>query len=147
MTQLSKHFTLEELTFSETAIRHGLDNTPNEATVENLKRLCALILEPVRDIVHKPVHVTSGYRSSVVNSLVGSKVTSQHTHGCAADIKVSGVTPDVLIKAIIGAGLPYEQVIREFDSWVHVSVPNDPQVLPRRQALIIDKSGTRPYIG
>ena len=147
MTQLSKHFTLEELTFSDAALRHGIDNTPNEEIVENLKRLCALILEPVRDIVHKPVHVTSGYRSSVVNSLVGGKVTSQHTHGCAADIKVPDITPDVLIKAIIGAGLPYEQVIREFDSWVHVSVPNDPHALPRRQALIIDKSGTRPYTG
>ena len=80
-----------------------------------------------------------------MNSLVGSKVTSQHIRGCAADIKVQGVTPDVLIKAIIGAGLPYEQVIREFDSWVHVSVPNDPHALPKRQALIIDKSGTKVY--
>lgn len=145
MTQLSKHFTLEELTFSDAALRHGIDNTPNEEIVENLKRLCALILEPVRDIVHKPVHVTSGYRNSVVNSLVGSKATSQHTHGCAADIKVSGVTPDVLIKAIIGAGLPYEQVILEYQNWIHVSVPNDPNKLPKRQELIIDKNGTRPY--
>lgn len=145
MTQLSKHFTLEELIFSDAALRHGIDNTPDEATVENLKRLCALILEPVRDIVHKPVHVTSGYRSSVVNSLVGGKVTSQHTQGCAADIKVSGVTPDVLMKAIIGAGLPYEQVILEYQNWVHVSVPNDPNKLPKRQELIIDKNGTRPY--
>ena len=143
--QLSKHFTLEELTFSDAAMRHGIDNTPNEETIENLKRLCTLILEPIRDIVHKPVQVTSGYRSPLVNSLVGSKVTSQHIRGCAADIKVPGVTPDVLIKAIIGAGLPYEQVIREFDSWTHISVPNDPHALPKRQALIIDKNGTRPY--
>ena len=143
--QLSKHFTLEELTFSDAAMRHGIDNTPNDETIENLKRLCALVLEPIRDIVHKPVQITSGYRCPIVNSLVGSKVTSQHIRGCAADIKVSGVTPDVLIKAIIGAGLPYEQVIREFDSWVHVSVPNDPYALPKRQALIIDKSGTKPY--
>ena len=143
--QLSKHFTLEELTFSDAAMRHGIDNTPNDETIENLKRLCALVLEPIREIVHKPVQVTSGYRCPIVNSLVGSKVTSQHIRGCAADIKVSGVTPDVLIKAIIGAGLPYEQVIREFDSWVHVSVPNDPHALPKRQALIIDKSGTKPY--
>ena len=143
--QLSKHFTLEELTFSDAATRHGIDNTPDEETIENLKRLCALILEPIREIVHKPVQVTSGYRSPLVNSLVGSKVTSQHVRGCAADIKVQGVPPDVLVKAIIGSGLPYEQVIREFDSWTHVSVPNDPHALPRRQALIIDKSGTKPY--
>ena len=143
--QLSKNFTLEELTFSDAAQRHGIDNTPNDEIVENLKRLCALILEPIREIVHKPVQVTSGYRSPLVNSLVGSKVTSQHIRGCAADIKVPGVTPDVLIKAIIGAGLPYEQVIREFDSWVHVSVPNNRDALPKRQALIIDNHGTRPY--
>lgn len=146
MTQLSKHFTLEELTFSDAAARHGIDNTPNEEIIENLKRLCALILEPVRDIVHKPVHVTSGYRSPIVNSLVGSKVTSQHIKGCAADIKVPSVAPDVLMKAIIGAGLPYEQVILEFQNWVHVSVPNNPHTLPKRQELIIDSSGTRPYI-
>ena len=143
--QLSKHFTLEELTFSDAAQRHGIDNTPNDETIENLKRLCALVLEPIREIVHKPVQVTSGYRCPIVTSLVGSKVTSQHIRGCAADIKVPGVTPDVLIKAIIGAGLPYEQVIREFDSWTHISVPNDPHALPKRQALIIDKSGTKTY--
>ena len=143
--QLSKNFTLEELTFSDAAMRHGIDNTPNDEIIENLKRLCALVLEPIREIVHKPVQVTSGYRCPIVNSLVGSKVTSQHIRGCAADIKVSGVTPDVLIKAIIGAGLPYEQVIREFDSWTHISVPNDPHALPKRQALIIDKSGTKVY--
>ena len=143
--QLSKHFTLEELTFSDAAQRHGIDNTPNDETIENLKRLCALVLEPIRDIVHKPVQVTSGCRSPVVNSLVGSKVTSQHIRGCAADIKVPGVTPDVLIKAIIGEGLPYEQVILEYRSWTHISVPNDPNALPKRQALIIDEKGTRPY--
>ena len=143
--QLSRHFTLEELTFSDAAMRHGIDNTPNDEAIENLKRLCALVLEPIRDIVHKPVQITSGYRSPLVNSLVGSKVTSQHIRGCAADIKVSGVTPDVLIKAIIGAGLPYEQLIREYDSWVHVSVPNDPQGLPKRQELIIDAHGVKPY--
>ena len=143
--QLSKHFTLEELTFSDAAQRHGIDNTPNDETIENLKRLCALVLEPIREIVHKPVQVTSGYRSPIVNSLVGSKVTSQHIRGCAADIKVPGVTPDVLIKAIIGAGLPYEQVILEYRSWTHISVPNDPNALPKRQALIIDEKGTRPY--
>jgi len=146
MTKLTKHFTLEEMTVSATALRHGLDNSANEVVTANLKRLCTLILEPVRDIVHKPVQVTSGYRSSVVNSLVGSKSTSQHIRGCAADIKVRGVSPDVLIKAIIGAGLPYEQVIREYDSWCHVSVPNDPHKLPKRQALIIDKNGTRAYV-
>ena len=143
--KLSSHFTLEELIASDTAARFGLDNTPNAEVIENLKRLCSLILEPLRDLVHAPVHINSGYRSLEVNRKVGSKDNSQHVKGCAADIKVQGVTPDELIKVIIGAGLPYEQVIREFDRWVHVSVPNNPHTLPKRQELIIDKNGTRPY--
>ena len=144
--KLSSHFTLEELIASDTAARCGLDNTPNAEVIENLKRLCSLILEPLRDLVHAPVHINSGYRALEVNRKVGSKDTSQHVKGCAADIKVQGVTPDELIKVIIGAGLPYEQVIREFDQWVHVSVPNNPYTLPKRQELIIDKNGTRPYV-
>lgn len=144
--QLSTHFTLEELIASDTAARFGLDNTPNAEVVENLKRLCTLILEPLRDLVHAPVHINSGYRALEVNRKVGSKDTSQHVKGCAADVKVQGVTPDELIKVIIGAGLPYEQVIREFDRWVHVSVPNNPYTLPKRQELIIDHAGTRPYV-
>lgn len=140
---LSKHFTLDELTSSQTASRFEIDNTPSPAVVDNLKRLCELILEPIRDIVHKPVQITSGYRCLALNRMVGSKDTSHHVLGLAADIKVPGVDLDTLIKAIIGAGLPYEQVIREFDSWVHVSVSKDNT--PKRQALIIDKKGTRPY--
>ena len=144
--KLSSHFTLEELIASDTAVRFGLDNTPNAEVIENLKRLCSLILEPLRDLVHAPVHINSGYRALEVNRKVGSKDNSQHVKGCAADIKVQGVTSDELIKVIIGAGLPYEQVIREFDQWVHVSVPNNPHTLPKRQELIIDKNGTRPYV-
>ena len=126
-------------------MRHGIDNTPNDETIENLKRLCALVLEPIRDIVHKPVQITSGYRCVALNRMIGSKDSSHHVLGLAADIKVPGVELDTLIKAIIGAGLPYEQVIREFNSWTHISVPNDPKALPKRQALIIDKNGTRSY--
>ena len=140
---LSKHFTLEELTASQTASRFEIDNTPSPAVVDNLKRLCELILEPVRDIVHKPVQITSGYRCIALNRMIGSKDTSHHVLGLAADIKVPGVELDTLIKAIIGAGLPYEQVIREFDSWCHVSVSLSDK--PKRQALIIDKLGTRAY--
>ena len=140
---LSKHFTLEELTASQTASRFDINNTPSPAVVDNLKRLCELILEPVRDIVHKPVQITSGYRCIALNRMIGSKDTSHHILGLAADIKVPGVEIDTLIKAIIGAGLPYEQVIREYNDWVHVSVSKTDT--PKRQALIIDKSGTRAY--
>ncbi len=75
----------------------------------------------------------------------GSKDTSQHRIGCAADIRVPGMTPDEVVKAVRAAGLGYDQVIREFDRWTHISIPNNPEDKPRQQALIIDRSGTRPY--
>jgi len=91
------------------------------------------------------VMINSAFRCKQVNDAVGSKDTSQHRIGCAADIRVPGVTPDEVVKAIIAAGLEYDQIIREFDRWTHVSVPNKPDDKPRRQALIIDKAGTRVY--
>ena len=87
----------------------------------------------------------SGFRCKQLNDAVGSKDTSQHMIGCAADIRVSGMTPDQVVKAIIQSDIQYDQMIREFDSWVHISVPNKPEQTPRNQTLIIDKSGTRSY--
>ena len=145
MTQLTPHFTLEELTASEAADRNGWDNTPNEQELENLKRL-ADFLEQVKVVLGgKPIMVNSAFRSKLVNDSVGSKDTSQHRIGCAADIRVPGMTPDEVVKAVIAAQLPYDQVIREFDRWVHISVPSKPMDKPRHQALIIDKQGTRIY--
>lgn len=144
--QLSEHFTLKELTASDTAARLGIDNNPPVYAVENLKRLCAL-LEDVRHAVGKPIRISSGYRCLKVNHAVGSRDTSQHLQGCAADIKVQGVTVDELMKVIIGAGVKFDQLIREFDSWVHISVPNTPADKPRHSMLIIDRAGTRPYEG
>jgi uncharacterized protein YcbK (DUF882 family) len=144
--QLSEHFTLKELTASDTAARLGIDNTPPVYVVENLKRLCAL-LEDVRHAVGKPIRISSGYRCHKVNHAVGSRDTSQHLQGCAADIKAQGVTVDELMKAIIGAGVKFDQLIREFDSWVHISIPNTPADKPRHSMLIIDHAGTRPYEG
>ena len=89
--------------------------------------------------------VNSGYRSPQVNLAVGSKPTSQHCLGCAADIRVPGMTPDEVVQAIKASDIPYDQLIREFDSWTHISVPNLANGEPRKQALIIDKQGTRAY--
>lgn len=145
MTQLSEHFSYEELTASETAARNGWDNTPNEAELENLKRL-AHFLEKVKTVLGgKPVMVNSAFRNKLVNDAVGSKDTSQHRIGCAADIRVPGMTPDQVVKAVIASDLQYDQVIREFDRWTHISIPNTPEMKPRKQALIIDKAGTRVY--
>ena len=142
---ITPHFTLEELTTSETAERNGWDNTPGEAELANLKRL-ANLLEQVRALVNKPVMVNSAYRSKKVNDAVGSKDTSQHRLGCAADIRVPGMTPDQLCRAVIASGIGYDQIIREFDRWTHISVPNTESTPPRKQALIIDRAGTRPFV-
>ena len=93
----------------------------------------------------KPVMINSAYRSEAVNNAVGSKNTSQHRLGCAADIRVPGMTPDEVVKTIIASDLQYDQIIREFDRWTHISVPNSPNDKPRLQKLIIDRNGTRLY--
>ena len=140
---LSPHFTLEELTTTD---HRKFDNTPNASEIANLTRL-ADFLEQVREAVGgKPIMVNSAFRSKQVNDAVGSKDTSQHRVGCAADIRVPGMTPDQVVKAIMAAGLAYEQLIREFDRWTHISIPNDPKGKPRGQTLIIDKAGVRLYV-
>jgi len=142
---LTPHFTLEELTASETAERNGWDNSPNDQELANLTRL-ADFLEQVKVVLNgKPIMISSGLRTKKVNDAVGSRDTSQHRIGCAADFRVPGMTPDQVVKAIVTSGIGYDQVIREFDRWTHISVPNSVDTSPRRQALIIDKAGTRPY--
>ena len=143
--QLSPNFSLEELTRSDAAARNGWDNTPNEAEIENLKRLAALLQRVKTAVEGKPVMINSGFRSKQVNDAVGSKDTSQHRLGCAADIRVPGMTPRQVVEACIADGVPFDQIILEFDSWTHISVPNTPELAPRGQKLIIDKQGTRAY--
>jgi hypothetical protein len=139
---LTEHFTLEELTHTD---HRTLDNTPNDQELENLKRL-AEFLEDVKEALGgKPIMVNSAFRSKQVNDAVGSKDTSQHRIGCAADIRVPGMTPNEVVKTIVASGLPYDQLIREFDRWTHLSISNTPETAPRRQVLIIDKAGTRLY--
>jgi len=139
---LSEHFTLEELTATS---HREFDNTPNATEIANLTRLAAT-LEQVKTLLGgKPVMINSGFRSKQVNDSVGSKDTSQHRIGCAADIRVPGMTPSEVVKAIIASDIGYDQIIREFNSWTHISVPDMPSRPPRKQALIIDKQGTRVY--
>jgi hypothetical protein len=140
--QLSEHFTLEELTHTD---HREIENTPNSSEINNLKRL-AEFLEKVKVAVGgKPIMVNSAFRCKALNDAVGSKDTSQHRVGCAADIRVPGMTPDEVVKAVIATNLDYDQVIREFDRWTHISVPNSPSGTSRKQSLIIDKQGTRAY--
>lgn len=156
MTQLSEHFSVEELTHTD---HRELDNTPTTAekciidgkevivnAVANLPRLAGF-LEQVKTLVGgKPVIVNSAFRSEAVNSAVGSKNTSDHRRGCAADIRVIGMTPDEVTRAIIASDLPYQQVIREFDRWTHVAITTNEGDTPKKSKLIIDKQGTRPFV-
>ena len=139
---LSPNFTLEELTITD---HREFDNEPNPNETANLVRLASLLEQVKVAIGNKPVMVNSAFRSKQVNDAVGSKDTSQHRLGCAADIRVPGMTPDAVVKAIIAAKLPFDQLIREFDRWTHISVPNTVGAAPRGQVLIIDRQGTRPY--
>lgn len=155
MTQLTEHFSLAELTHTD---HREFDNTPTTQekciidgkdvlvnAYENLPRLAAF-LEQVKILLgNKAIMVNSAFRSHDVNTSVGSKDTSDHRRGCAADIRVPSMTPDQVTKAIIASDLPYQQVIREFDSWTHVSIVTNEGDVPKKSKLIIDKSGTRPF--
>lgn len=155
MTKLTEHFSLEELTHTD---HRTLDNTPTTAekciidgkevfvnAYENLPRL-AKFLEDVKVLLGgKPIIVNSAFRSEAVNNAVGSKNTSDHRRGCAADIRVPSMTPDEVTRAIIASDLPYQQVIREFDRWTHVAITTNEGDTPKKSKLIIDKAGTRPF--
>jgi hypothetical protein len=139
--QLSEHFSLEELTHTD---HREFDNTPNDAELANLTRL-AEFLELVRALLGKPIFINSAFRSKLVNDACGSRDSSQHRLGTAVDIRVVGMTPNEVVQTVIASDLGYDQIIREFDRWTHISIPNSIHNAPRKQALIIDKQGTRIY--
>ena len=135
---LSLHFTLDELTHTD---HREIDNSPTQDEINNLQQL-ATFLEEVKTVLGgKPIMISSGFRCKALNDAVGSKDTSQHRTGFAADFRVPGMTPDEVVRAVIASGIGYDQIIREFDRWTHISVSDK----PRKQALIIDKSGTRAF--
>jgi hypothetical protein len=128
---LSKSFTLNELTKSQEATRLGIDNIPNEEHIENLKILCEKILQPLRDYYGMPVSVSSGYRSVALCEAVGSSAKSQHTKGQAADFEIFGVA-NKDVADFITQNLEYDQCILEFwnenepnSGWVHCSFNKD----------------------
>jgi hypothetical protein len=143
--KLTDHFTFEELTASEIADRHGIDNTPTSPLIlTNLKTL-AKGLEDVRTLLGGPITILSGYRSLMVNSLLGSRPTSQHPKGLAADIICPSFgTPKEIVDKIIASNIQYDQLIWEFTRWVHISFCEE-GYKPRKQVLIIDSKGTRVY--
>lgn len=125
-TNLSEHFTVEELIYSDTGVAKGIDNTPTEEALANLKWLCSKILEPLRHKLGKPIHINSGYRGEELNKEIGGVKPSQHCLGEASDISVSGMSAQELFDFIINeTDLPFDQIILEFPdseiSWVHIS--------------------------
>jgi hypothetical protein len=147
---LTKNFTLSEMTKSETALRHGIDNTPGEQEMSALKVLAEKVLQPIRDHFQKGVKVNSAYRSPEVNQKVGGSRTSDHCRGQAADIEIPGVANAELAQWIVD-NLAFRQVILEFytqgipdSGWVHVSYvaeDNKKQVL-----TAIKKDGKTVYL-
>lgn len=143
--KLTPHFTLEELYASEFADRNNIDNMPSDATVLNNLKWLADNLEGVRNVLNHPIHVNSAYRCLSVNTGLGSKPTSSHVQGLAADIVCPNFgSPRAVVDAIIGSDIQYDQVILEYDRWCHIGFAPKGQT-QRLQKLIIDKSGTRKY--
>lgn len=141
--QLSKNFTLDELTFSQTATRSGLDNTPDEATLSNLK-YTAEQLEVVRKILEYPIFISSGYRSPELNKLIGGSLNSDHQFGKATDFTCPKFgTPEKIVKKLLLYDIPYKQLILEYGRWVHISFSKEEK--PKKQVLVIDLSGTRIF--
>ena len=147
---LSANFSLKELTKSDTATRLGIDNTPDEETIDNLKTLCDKVLQPVRDHFGKTVTVNSGFRSSETNQATGGSKSSDHVKGQAADIEIAGVANAELAQWIMD-NLDYTQLILEFytqgipdSGWVHVSY--DPNNLKKQEMTAVKVAGKTQYL-
>ena len=149
--KLTPNFTLEELEFSETATRLGIDNKVPEQLMDNIMIL-AEGLQDVRKLLDKPIYISSGYRSLELNNLLKSKPTSQHCQGLAADFRADGYgTPDDIVYSIVNSSINYDQLIMEFvkpdvpySGWVHISFAKSGET-PRKQTLMIDHTGTTLY--
>jgi len=118
---LTKSFALHEFIVSEYAVRNGIKNLPSEQYISALEQLCKQVLQPLRDHLMRPVVITSGYRSPELNTAIRGSYRSQHCKGEAADLFVPGMAIDRVVDVIRSMHLPFDQLINEFDSWVHVS--------------------------
>lgn len=140
--QLTKNFHLSEFTKSQTATRFGLDNTPNEEVIKNLKLLAERVLQPIRNHYNLPIIISSGYRSIAVNNAVGGSRKSQHMIGQAADFEIPSIDNYTLAKWI-EKNINYDQLILEFytggnSGWIHVGY----SIRHLNQELTINRFGT-----
>lgn len=135
--RLSEHFALAEMVRSQTALRRGIANQPNEEVLINLRTLCVTLLEPVRALLGVPIQITSGYRSPLLNRAVGGAMNSAHTDGLAADIIPVGMELREAFDKIRASEISYDQIILECDAWIHIALPRHDRE-PRRQALLAE---------
>ena len=151
--KLTENFSLNELTKSQTAERKGIDNTPSTEHQENLKSLCEMILQPIRDHFGQVVSVSSGYRSPELCVAIGSSTKSQHASGCAADFEIFGKSNKVLADWI-DQNLEYDQLILEYwkesdpnSGWIHCSfvTPNDFGQNRRQYLRAYKENGSTKY--
>ena len=143
--KLSIYFTLEELIYSSTGARLGIDNTPSQEIIDNLTALAVNVLDPLRVIVNQPIHVDSGYRCPELNAAVGGEHDSQHLTGQAADLillDMNVFTFNRIIRDPVSK-IPFDQLINEYGRWNHVSY--NPNAAGRKMCLKINK-GTG-YVG
>ena len=118
---MNLNFTMSELIYSDTAVKNNINNMPDINSLDYMLDLIVYCLQPLRDKLGKPMTITSGYRNSEVNKLVNGAKNSQHMKGQAVDFTVSGYTPAQLVTLIKGYGIEFDQLINEYDSWVHIS--------------------------
>lgn len=133
--QLSEHFTLAELTFSQVAARTGFDNTPNTGQLSNLVELCDKLLEPARLLLGVPLHIDSGFRGPLINEVIGGAVMSAHLDGRAADLVPIGMPVLDAFQKLMQSTLPYDQLIYEAAAWIHIAIAPE-GVTARREALL-----------
>ena len=115
------NFKISELIYSDTAVRKNINNMPDINSLDCMLNLIVYCLQPIRDKLKKPMLITSGYRNSEINKLVGGASNSQHTKGQAVDFIVKGMTVNQVIEFIIRSGVEYDQLINEYNKWVHIS--------------------------
>lgn len=143
--RLTENFSLEEFLVSQTAARHDINMDPPIEVIDNLRRLCVDILQPLRDTTGRPISVSSGYRPPQLNELIGGSTTSAHPFGRAADFKVHGITPLEAAQIIRDMELPYDQVIHEFGKWVHVGISPEEDNARLQELTAYRKDGRTRY--
>tara|TARA_R110002096_G_scaffold135925_1_gene288119 strand:- start:135 stop:575 length:441 start_codon:yes stop_codon:yes gene_type:complete len=141
MIMASPHFSIDELTFSETATRHGIDNTATGNALDNIYKT-AKEMENVRELLdNKPIFISSGYRCLALNELLKSKSTSAHIQGLAVDFTCRQYgAPKKIMDVIVKSEIQYNQVILEYDRWIHIAFCKYKET-PKKEALVINNNG------